>query len=148
MSLSLLPLYLTPPPLPRPLPPNLFDGSDAVPRAVLVNDGVGAGAAEDNQIQQGVGAQAIGPVDRGTGRFARCVQAWDNLVAFLFGVLDHLRVGRKKTVSGHFMCVAEQLTGLDKRSHYRRTMGFQGPVSHGGCIRGKTVRMHSEPAYL
>ena len=120
-----------------PPPPNLFDGSDAVPRAVLVNDGVGAGAAEDDQIQQGVGAKAIGPVDRGAGRFTRCIQAWDDLIAFLFGVPDHLRVGRKKTISGHFTYVADQLTGLDKRLHYRQTMGFQGPVSHGGCIRGE-----------
>ena len=131
-------LLSTPLFLPHPPPqPNLFDGSDAVPRAVLINDGVGAGAAEDDQIQQGVGAQAIGPMDRGTGCFTRCVQAWDDLITFLFGVLDHLQVGRKKTISGHFTHIADQLTGLDRRLHYRQTMGFQGPVSHGGCIRGE-----------
>lgn len=45
-----------------------------------VRDGVGDGTAEDDQVQQGVGAQSVGTVDGDTGGFTAGHQAWDHLV--------------------------------------------------------------------
>lgn len=56
---------------------------------MLLGDGESAGSAEHHQVQQGVGAQAVGAVDAGGGRLAAGVQSGHHLVHPV-GVIDHL----------------------------------------------------------
>jgi len=43
-------------------------------------DAVGAGSAEDYDVEQGVGAETVGSVDRGGGGFSGGEEAGDNVV--------------------------------------------------------------------
>lgn len=54
--------------------------SDLLTRLGLLGDGLGAGAAKDDQVEEGVGAETVGAVHGGAGGLAGGVQAGDNLV--------------------------------------------------------------------
>mmetsp|Transcript_28961 Transcript_28961/g.64766 ORF Transcript_28961/g.64766 Transcript_28961/m.64766 type:complete len:331 (-) Transcript_28961:957-1949(-) len=62
----------------------LGEGRDGVARLVEVGDAEGAGAAEDDDVEQRVGAESVGAVHRGTAHLPRREEAWHHLV-----VLDH-----------------------------------------------------------
>ena len=49
-------------------------------RLVLTGDSLGASPAEDDQVEEGVGAEPVGAVHAGAGGLARGVQAGDNLI--------------------------------------------------------------------
>ena len=62
---------------------------------VLRGDGVGAGASENDQIQQGIRSETIGTVNTGASGFAGCVQAFDDHVLAVLHLDDlTLVVGR------------------------------------------------------
>ena len=62
---------------------------------VLGGDGVGAGASENDQIQQGIRSETIGTVHTGASGFTRCVQALDDHVLAVLDLDDlTLVVGR------------------------------------------------------
>ena len=71
--------------------------ADLLAGLVLLGDGLGAGAAEDDQVEQGVDAQAVGAVHGGAGGLAGGVQSGnDGVLAVLVG--DDLMKGKKKTI--------------------------------------------------
>jgi len=58
----------------------LGQGRDGVAGLVDVGDAERAGAAEDDDVEQGVGAEAVGAVHRGAAHFARREEARHHVV--------------------------------------------------------------------
>ncbi len=54
--------------------------TDFLPRLADLGDGLGAGAAEDDEVEQGVGAETVGTVHGGAGGLAGGEEAWNDLV--------------------------------------------------------------------
>lgn len=59
---------------------------------MLLGDRFGARPSEHDEVEQGVGAEAIGSVDAGRGVLAAGVQTWDHLVAAVVVLSEHLKV--------------------------------------------------------
>ena len=53
-----------------------FQGSDFIPRSVFLGNGMGAGTAKDNNVQERICTETIGPVHRSASRLATCIQAF------------------------------------------------------------------------
>jgi len=51
---------------------------------------MGTGPTKDHQLQERVGSQSVGSMNRSTSSLPSCIQPWHHLVSFLPGVLDHL----------------------------------------------------------
>ena len=69
----------------------VFDFADGLAGAVFLGDGGGARTAEDHEIQQGVGAETVGTVNRrACGLATRVEPRYDDVTAAIFLDLDHL----------------------------------------------------------